>query len=208
MAKITPPDICRELAAYGISAAPTLCEKIQTYIDLLLLWNKMISLTTHVHPAEIMKFHFGESLFILNSFPITEGTLADIGSGAGFPGLALALMSPSLQVSLIESNAKKAAFLSEVVRRLDLRNVNVLNTRMEDAKASPPLDFATVRAVAQTDELFDWVRGNLTKGGKLILWVGEAGAKRSSQIKDWVWDAPILIPGSENRYILAGSMKF
>jgi 16S rRNA (guanine527-N7)-methyltransferase len=205
MAKITTNDIRRELSAYGILPAPVACEKIQLYIGLLLAWNKKISLTKYVDPIEIIKFHFGESLFVLNSLQLAEGTLADVGSGAGFPGLPIALLSSSLDVSLIEANGKKAAFLSEVVRRLGLRNVKVLNTRMEDAKASPFLDFVTVRAVAQTEELFGWAKRSLAKGGKLVLWVGDEGTKNSCQIKGWQWAAPVLIPGSQKRYIVVGS---
>src|ERR1700683_3079860 len=120
MKRLAGLEINRELRAYGIDASPRVCDQIQTYIDLLLLWNKKLSLTTHVDPSEILRFHFGESAFGLKSMPTAKGRLGDIGSGAGFPGLPIALLCPDLEVSLIESNGKKSAFLSEVVSRLDV----------------------------------------------------------------------------------------
>ena len=110
-----------------------------------------------------------------------------------------------LSATLIESNGKKAAFLAEVKRRLGIVNVTVLNQRMEDVASAFPFDFVTVRAVAQTDDLFDWSKKNLVDGGKLILWLGEDGVKRCLETKGWDWETPVSIPGSTGRYILAGS---
>src|SRR5207244_13631657 len=101
-------------------------EGIRKYMDLLLLWNHKVSLTSIVDPGEILARHFGESMFAAAKFSILKGRLADVGSGAGFPGLALKIIRPELHVTLIEANAKKSAFLAEVVRDLGLIGVDVL----------------------------------------------------------------------------------
>ena len=91
-----------------------------------------MSLTTVTNPNEILKFHFGESLFAAPAAQISDGRLADVGSGAGFPGLAIRILVEPLEVMLIESNTKKAAFLSEVSRELCLKDVEVFRGRMEN----------------------------------------------------------------------------
>ena len=119
--------------------ASELCERIRTYISLLLRWNQSISLTTVTNSDEILRFHFGESLFAASAFSLENGRLADVGSGAGFPGLPLAMLLPDLNVTLIESNAKKFTFLSEVVRELgspERRSSSVANRGIRTARTS------------------------------------------------------------------------
>ena len=130
MNKISNEAILRALEPYNFFASAEFCEKIRTYASLLLMWNRSISLTTVTEPLEILKIHFGESLFAISEVPISNGRLADVGSGAGFPGMALAIANFSLGVTLIESNAKKCTFLSEVARALELSNVTVTRSRM------------------------------------------------------------------------------
>src|ERR1700722_6272713 len=103
--------IAKILGAYGVATSPALADSIRNYISMLLRWNSKISLTTVVDPVDILKFHFGESLFANSGVPISFGRLADVGSGAGFPGLPLGIFLPDLEVVLIESNLKKATFL-------------------------------------------------------------------------------------------------
>ena len=133
--------------------APMQLEQISTYINLLLRWNARINLTAVRHPEEIVTRHFGESLFAARylfpgNLPVatgassvkaqrTEGNnrvntrVADLGSGAGFPGLPMKLWAPQISLTLIESNHKKAAFLHEVTRALTLTDVDIENVRAE-----------------------------------------------------------------------------
>src|SRR5271155_1161393 len=113
---LSASQIEKALAPYGLRVSPGLSASIRGYIAILLRWNSKISLTTVVEPLEILKFHFGESFFAAAAVPITHSRLADVGSGAGFPGLPLAMLIPQLEVVLIESNLKKATFLSEGIR--------------------------------------------------------------------------------------------
>ena len=108
--------ISAALAAFGIELSSDQLSRIRDYISILLRWNKLLSLTSITDQIEIVSRHFGESMFASSVLPLENCRLADVGSGAGFPGLALKILIPSLFVTLIESNKKKSAFLSEVVR--------------------------------------------------------------------------------------------
>ena len=199
-------EIQTELKSYGIEASPELCTSIQRYIALLLQWNKGISLTTVTAPAEVVRFHFGESLFAASAVPIRHGRLADVGSGAGFPGLALRLADSDLSVTLIESNMKKTTFLSEIARDLKLDHVTVARTRMKNfPSADPGFDFITARALGQHDELLAWASKSLSVNGKVILWLGEDDCTTISIKAKWNWRDPIHIPGSKRRFLLVGS---
>jgi 16S rRNA (guanine527-N7)-methyltransferase len=194
------------LQGYGVVLAPGVADKIGAYISLLLKWNKTISLTTVTNPTEILKFHFGESIFAASIANFEKSRLADVGSGAGFPGLPLAIVVPSLNVTLIESNGKKCAFLSEVVRSLQLENVSVFRGRLEDFPPDAgPLNFVAARALGQHAELLAWASKRAGVGAKVILWLGESDHRKISLNPDWRWDVPKLIPSSERRYLLIGS---
>jgi 16S rRNA (guanine527-N7)-methyltransferase len=196
------------LLPYGYRPDPRFCERLRAYVSLLLRWNSKISLTTVTDPAEIVKFHFGESLFAVPAVQIKRSRLADVGSGAGFPGLPIAMAVPSLELTLIESNAKKCAFLSEVVRSLELDGVTVFHGRMEDLQPdSGKFDFVTARALGQHEELLSWAAGHLAPSGRLVLWLGEEDADNISRSPGWKWGDRVLIPGSKRRYLLVGSPK-
>lgn len=201
--------IAQILGRYRVHADPgsLLIDSIQRYISLLLQWNRSFSLTTVTDPDEIVRFHFGESLFAVSALSITSGRLADVGSGAGFPGLPLRMACPTLDLTLIESNAKKATFLAEVVRRLELDRVNVFRGRMEDfpEDRATAFDFVTARALGQFEHLLGWSKARLDPDGRVCLWLGEADAATISKHAGWGWSEPIGIPGSERRFVLAGS---
>ena len=205
---MTTKDIARILNQYGATLDDAMLAKVQTYIGLLLAWSEKISLTTVVDPHEILRFHFGESLFAASVVPMRVGRLADVGTGAGFPGIALKILNPALDLKLIESNAKKCAFLSEVARKLGLSGVDVVHSRMEGVSSElGPFDFVTARAVGDRAGILGWAKKRLAPLGKIILWVGGEDAKKLSAEaeKGWDWHSPVLIPGSRQRYILVGS---
>lgn len=201
--------IFRKLAAYGVRPTDIQCDLIRAYISLLLKWNRSISLTTVTEEPEILKFHFGESLFAL---PMLEGDqcrLADVGAGAGFPGLPLRIFREDIELILIESNAKKCAFLSEIVRELALKNVRVLHARFEDVtELRDRLDAVVTRALGGYDRLLKWSMESLRLGGKVVLWLGEDDARRiSSANPAWDWSPPVAIPGSKRRFLLSGTPR-
>lgn len=208
MQALNPERITIELSKYGISADDRFCGAISTYIDLLLRWNSKISLTTIIDPLEIVRFHFGESLFALSSSLISFGRLADVGSGAGFPGLALRMAKEELDLFLIEPNLKKAAFLSEAIRVLDLNSVEVFRFRMEDLPVEfGDFDYITCRALGKFDSFLRWSRNRLKQEGKAVLWLGGPDESSIQECSDWTWKPAIQIPGTQKRVILSGSPK-
>ena len=203
---LTSARVSTALEPYGVDPSIELVERIKTYIELLLKWNRTVSLTTITSVDEILRFHFGESLFALRMLPVEKSRLADVGSGAGFPGIPLAIARPSFEVTLIEPNMKKFAFLSEVIRSLDIPNAVAVRGRMVSFQApNERPDFVTARALGQFDELFEWAREQLAPTGKLILWVGDEDARKLAADSRFKWGVPDRIPGSERRFVLFGS---
>jgi 16S rRNA (guanine527-N7)-methyltransferase len=204
---LTDTYIRRAFEPYGVVGSPEICEAVRKYCALLVQWNQKISLTAVRDPEQILRFHFGESIFAAAALPIRGGRLADVGSGAGFPGLPLRIVVSGLSVTLIESNTKKATFLSEVIRELRLDRCDVFRGRMESYAADNGgrFDFIAARALGQHNEMLKWARTRLERSGKVVLWLGEEDASEISQAGGWKWSNPILIPGSDRRALLVGS---
>ena len=206
MLPLTDTQINDALGLYDVRTTTDLTAGIKTYVELLLKWNRSVSLTTVTKVDEILRFHFGESLFALPMLPVEKSRLADVGSGAGFPGIPLAIARRSLEVTLIEPNTKKFAFLNEVIRQLGLDNVTAIRGRISDLRSfSERFEVVTARAVGQFDELVGWAKAGITPGGKLILWIGAEDAKQISKDTRFRWCAPVRIPLTDRRFILTGS---
>jgi 16S rRNA (guanine527-N7)-methyltransferase len=196
------------LRPYGASANALLCDQIRVYIDLLLRWNQKTSLTTVTDPTEILRFHFGESLLAVSTVPMRRGRLADVGSGAGFPAVPIRMVSADMSVILIESNHKKATFLAEIVRALQVENIEVRRTRMDEVSFDEEkVDFVTARAVGIDDDFLHWAHRSLNLGGSAVLWLGDADAREISKKNGWRWSDPIRIPSSDRRVIVHGSKR-
>jgi 16S rRNA (guanine527-N7)-methyltransferase len=199
------PAIAKALVPFRMAASDDQISKIREYIALLLRWNRSISLTTVTEPLEIVGRHFGESMYAANLLPVENCRLADVGTGAGFPGLALKIACPSLRVVLIESNKKKCAFLSEIVRALHLENVEIRSERFEGVRPDTvSADIVTCRAVGEFKELLGWSRRALTPHGHLALWLGADDATRIARTGGWAWQPAQRIPESQRRFILMG----
>ncbi len=205
---ITREEIAAHLARFGVDLTGSAVELVGRWIDILLLWNQKLNLTSVSDPREIVDRHFGESMFAGAVIPLATGRLADVGSGAGFPGVALKILYPGLYVTLIEANTKKAAFLREVCRALDLVGVEIIRSRYEELRVKPGfVDFVAARAVGDIRKLLNWARGALGPRGRVLLWLGAEDANRVQRYGAWSWSQPALIPGSKRRVIICGELS-
>lgn len=203
--QIDDAEILLALRPYGFSPTAEQCAKIRSYVVVLLRWNRSMSLTTVTDPPEIIGRHFGESIFASKLLPVENCRLVDIGTGAGFPGLALKVVCPSIQLELIESNKKKCAFLSEVVRVLDLSEVKILQERFEEIRSEMvKANVITCRAVGDFKEVLRWSANALTERGHVVLWLGSEDSTRISSYPNWIWQPPVKLPQSQRRFILIG----
>jgi 16S rRNA (guanine527-N7)-methyltransferase len=208
------PASAREEPAFLSSAQ---LQAISTYIDLLLRWNTRINLTAIRDPEQIVTRHFGESLFAARHlFPDdsrvgpglrpgraehSSATVADIGSGAGFPGVPIKLWAPDVSLILVESNHKKAAFLREVTRALTLTRVNIQTVRAETL-SGVEFDLVTLRAVERFAAVLPTVANLVAPAGRLALLVGSAQLDQArASLPQLSWSDAVPIPGSDSRIL-------
>ena len=204
-AAVTPKIVARALAQYQIVANPQQIEQILLYLNLLLKWNDKVNLTAIRDPLEILHRHFCECMFAAESVPIERGRLADVGSGAGFPGLPLKIIRPELEIFLIESNLKKATFLAEVIRELALVKTRVIVGRYEDlGEELTPLDYVCSRALGDFDAFLKWAASETLAAKRVVLWVGGRDLEEIRRNTLWMWREPITVPQSLRRYLLVG----
>jgi 16S rRNA (guanine527-N7)-methyltransferase len=190
---------------------------ISTYINLLIRWNARVNLTAIRDPEAIVTRHFGESLFAARQlFPSPSAfsassavkdfdfaqTLADLGSGAGFPGLPIKLWAPEIALTLIESNHKKTAFLREVARALTLTNVNIQAVRAETLTPAA-FDLVTLRAVERFAAILPVAARLVAPGGRLALLISSAQLDQArASLPHFSWTTPEPIPLSESRVLV------
>ncbi len=198
----------KALREFQLQVTPGQITAIQRYMAMLLAWNEKVNLTAIREPLEVLYRHFCESMYAAAAVPLESGRLADAGSGGGFPGLALKIARPELQVFLIESNVKKATFLAEVVRELELADTRVLVSRYEElGEEIAPLDFVCSRALGEFDRFLDWARSERVAAGRAILWMGGRDVDEIKKIAGWIWQQPISIPRSLQRFLLVGTRQ-
>jgi 16S rRNA (guanine527-N7)-methyltransferase len=195
------------LAPFEINLTSRQKEQILIYLELLLRWNRKINLTAVNTPGECVTRHFGESLY-LGVVMSLEGRLLDIGSGAGFPGLALKVAFPALETRLLEPDVKKCAFLKEAVRLCGFSGVEIRRQRLEDYRYSidfVPAEVVTSRAVGGLDKLIPLASECLTAEGSLCLWTTSRLFEHITGISGHVaWVRRVRVPKSRERVILIG----
>lgn len=199
-------------APTGLS--PVQLRRISMYIDVLLTWNARVNLTAVHEPEEVVTRHFGESIFAARHiFPVASPGIdvaeaaphvIDVGSGAGFPGLPIKIWAPDVNLALIESNQKKATFLREVVRKLELNGVEVFAGRAE-AYPGPKGQVVTLRAVERFESILPVAAGLVDLGGRLAMLVGESQLNELSDLlPDVKWRKPVRLPLSSSRVMIIG----
>ena len=150
-------------------------EKFYKYMNILLEWNENINLTAIIEPKEIILKHFIDSLTI-NKYIEKASSIVDVGTGAGFPGIPLLIYRDDIKVTLVDSLNKRLIFLQEVINQLDLKNVKVIHSRVEDFGKNKnyreKFDIATARAVANLAVLSEYLVPLVKIGGKCICMKG------------------------------------
>ncbi|HEY4512344.1 MAG TPA: 16S rRNA (guanine(527)-N(7))-methyltransferase RsmG [Candidatus Paceibacterota bacterium] len=182
-----------------------LAEKLETYLRLLLEWNEKFNLTSITEPKDVWIKHFLDSLTILEAIPKNAKKIIDIGSGAGFPGIVVALVRPDIDMTLIEAIGKKVKFLEEVITVLEIKNAKAVNGRAEilnkERHYREKYDVALARAVALLPVLWRYAEPLLKKGGILIAQKKSGGSKEieKSLISKVI---PINIPSLPNHELV------
>ncbi|NJO08212.1 MAG: 16S rRNA (guanine(527)-N(7))-methyltransferase RsmG [Chloroflexaceae bacterium] len=160
-------------SAWNIQLTSTHVEQLRTYQDELQRWNAHTNLTAITSSEDIIRRHFLDSLRCATSWGASlPHTLVDVGSGAGFPGIPLKIAFPALHITLIESVAKKVAFLTHIAETLKLNDVTILHARAETVGHQPPhreaYDVAIARAVASLPVLAEYCLPLLRIGGRML----------------------------------------
>jgi 16S rRNA (guanine527-N7)-methyltransferase len=159
-------DVGRRLARAGLELPKPQSEALARFLDLLMRWNRVYNLTGIRDAGELVDRHLIESLALR---PLLRGErIADVGTGAGLPGLPLAITEPDRAFTLIESRAKRVRFLRQVIVELGLRNAVVAHGRAEHLRPAQPFATVLARAVAPPAELLEICR-NLTAPGSILL---------------------------------------
>ncbi len=202
--------VLRSLEPFGLSLTSKQLNQVLIYLETLLRWNRRINLTAIRTAEGCLSRHFGESLYLARWIKL-NGRLLDIGSGAGFPGLALKIAFPNLSVTLLEPTSKKRAFLKEVARLCGMESVEVRPERLEDFVREPAeglFEAATMRAVGPLERLVGHAAECLERGGRLFLWVSRDQAIDLADAHRFMdWTESIAMPPGRNQEILVGTRR-
>lgn len=208
--------IAARLTACGIPCDGALAEGLKGYHDLLLDWNTRMDLTAVTDADEMLDRHYVDSLLALKVPGLIprEGRMIDVGTGAGLPGIPLALACPNLRVTLMDAQQKRLTFLQAVKDALGLENVTLLHCRAEDAGRNPALreqfDLAAARAVAPLSVLAEYLLPLVRVGGRALCWKGPAllaelpQGRRAAHLTGGRAEEPIPceIPGRDWQHLL------
>jgi 16S rRNA (guanine527-N7)-methyltransferase len=205
---------------FGLALSDAQAEQFSIYESELLDWNTRINLTAITQPEEVRVRHFLDSLSLVSVVSFDEGDrLIDVGTGAGFPGMALAIAFPHLQVTLMDATAKKLAFAEHLIARLRLRNVRTLHARAEEAgqrvQQRAQFDVVTARAVARLPILLEYMLPLAKVNGLCIAMKGataeteiadshKAAAILGGEIQP---PAKVLLPGVDDPHYLVTTIK-
>jgi len=183
---------------------PEVASRFENYLGLLMRWNARVNLTAIRDVEGILSRHFVESIVCARAIPEGVGTLLDFGSGAGFPGIPIALCRPDIAVTLAESQTKKAAFLREALRTLCLC-AEVWGQRAETLDSS--FDGVTMRAVDRMEKAAGSAAKLVAHDGWLVLMTtgNEIPGLQAGVGEEWGWTRTIRLPGSADGVIVLGT---
>lgn len=154
-------------------------EKLNAYANLLVEWNEKMNLTAITEPTEVVFKHFLDCLLFLKEVQLPSGAkIIDVGTGAGFPGMVLAIARPDVSVTLLDSLNKRITFLNDVIEKTGIKNAVAVHSRAEEGgrqeQYREKFDFATARAVAPLNVLSEYCLPYVKKGGSFVALKGPA----------------------------------
>ena len=172
---MTQSKFISELGLLGIEINEIQLSQLEKYYELLVEYNKVMNLTGITEKNDVYLKHYYDSISIIKAIDLNKiNTLCDMGTGAGFPGMVLAIIYPNLKVTLVDSLNKRINFLNEVIKELDLKNVETKHDRIEEYSKNnkEKFDVVTARAVAQTNVLLEICSQSIKIGGYFIAMKG------------------------------------
>jgi 16S rRNA (guanine527-N7)-methyltransferase len=187
----------RNRLAYGINdlgliPSETMLDQFMLYLQELEKWNQTVCNLTAINRREdVIIKHFFDSLLYLQAMPAQAKTVADIGSGAGFPGVPIKLVCPEIRLTLIESSEKKCAFLRHIVRQLQLKDIIVVHSRLENYAQTNVFDAVLSRALYSLKELADKTARLLTEHGAIIVSKGPKVQEELAALVDYSFQVNI-----------------
>jgi len=186
----------------GLNDSNNIISKLLIYKDILLKWNKAFNLTALRDEKTVVINHLLDSLSVAHL--IQENDILDVGSGAGLPGIVLALYDPKKQITLVDKVRKKAAFMRQVCIELDIKNVDVIHCRVEDMDHNKKFDAIVARAFSEMDLLINLTKNIIKKNG---YWYGMKSKKLMDEIivkrKEFLEIHQIKVPFLEaDRYLI------
>jgi 16S rRNA (guanine527-N7)-methyltransferase len=195
-----------EFSRAGLVALPPAAyEQFQKYLDLLLRWNQRLNLTAIREPLQVIQRHFVESAFVAQHLPGGISNLLDYGSGAGFPGIPIAICRPEIRVTLAEAQGKKASFLQEVFRTLALPG-QVYGGRVEAMPEQNFFDAVSMRAVEKMESAIP-IAARLAKKYLVLLTTAKSAASSRGFTPELEWLEPLPLPNSAQMILAIGRRK-
>ena len=187
------PELLRERLAGIVALSASQVEALDAHYQLLERWNRSLNLTSVDRLVDVVERHYGESLFLGRVFEQFPQRIADIGSGAGFPGFPVAILRPDCSVTLIESHQRKAVFLKEASRKVG--NARVVARRAEEVRES--FDWVVSRAVSYED-----LSGYAARFAPRVALL--TGSEEPPASLAYGWQAPIPLPWGRQRFLRVG----
>ncbi|MCF7972124.1 MAG: 16S rRNA (guanine(527)-N(7))-methyltransferase RsmG [Methylococcaceae bacterium] len=181
------------LSDLGVSATERQIDLLLAFVCLIEKWNKTYNLTAIRSREEMLRLHILDSLAVL---PFVSGkNIIDVGTGAGLPGIPLAIFMPDVQFTLLDSNAKKTRFVQQAVLELELKNIEVIHSRVEQLKKAGEFDVVLCRAFASLHDIMQWTDYLLQEKGVLIAMKGQRPVAELEQLGRVYSVESIVVPG-------------